>query len=390
MRVLLVNYEFPPIGAGAGNAMANIARCLAASGTEVFVLTARWGNLPGYEQRDGYTIRRVPAMRRCPDRCSPLEMLTFVLGGLAPALAVGRSWRPDVACAFFGVPSGPLALLLRRLYGVPYLVSLRGGDVPGFLGDELATLHRLTWPITRAVWRGSSGLIANSQGLAELALRAWPGITVDVIPNGVDVETYRPPERTRPASPVRLLCVGRLARQKGIPYLLEGLARTHSSAVLRLVGDGPERSELEHMASTLGLAGRVEFVGWVDRAQLPDHYQWADAFVLPSLEEGMANVILEALAAGLPIVTTDIYGNRELIDPGRNGLLVPPADSGGIARAIDLLVATPALLRVLGNGSRATALGRRWDGVAERYRQALALAAARPAAPVLTTPGRVS
>src|SRR5262245_18319177 len=118
-RVLLINYEFPPVGAGAGNATANIARCLAASGDDVLVLTSRYGDLPHREQRDGYRILRVAAKRGRVDRCSPLEMLTFVLGGVLPALAIGRRWRPDAACAFFGVPSGPLALLLRASIGIP-------------------------------------------------------------------------------------------------------------------------------------------------------------------------------------------------------------------------------------------------------------------------------
>src|SRR5919198_1367166 len=113
MRVLLINYEFPPIGAGAGNATANIARCLAAAGVEVGVLTSRYRDLPAREQRQGYTLWRVPALRRRPDQCSPAEMVTFIAGGLVPALTIARNWRPDATCAFFGLPSGPLALLIR-------------------------------------------------------------------------------------------------------------------------------------------------------------------------------------------------------------------------------------------------------------------------------------
>lgn len=372
MRILLINYEFPPVGAGAGNATANIARCLVAAGDDVTVLTASYRDLPSCERLDGYAIRRVPSIRRHADRCSGLEMLSFVLGGLMPAVALARSWRPDVACAFFGVPSGPLALALRRLLGIPYLVSLRGGDVPGFLGDELATLHRLTLPITNAVWRGSSGLIANSIGLAELARRTLPEGPIEVIPNGVDAATFCPPERARPADPLRLLCVGRLVRQKGIEYLLKALSLSRSSAVLRIVGDGPERPALERLKESLGLLDRVEFIGWADREDLPVHYQWADAFVLPSLEEGMPNVILEALGAGLPIITTDIYGSRELVEPDGNGFLVLPSDTVSLAAALDRLFVDPSLVRTLGVRSRDVAIERRWENVAERYRTALA------------------
>jgi glycosyltransferase involved in cell wall biosynthesis len=119
------------------------------------------------------------------------------------------------------------------------------------------------------------------------------------------------------------------------------------------------------------LTDRVKFVGWASRSEIPRHYGWADAFVLPSLEEGMSNVVLEALAAGLPVVTTDIYGNRDLIQSGSNGVLVPPADAGALAEAIDLLAESSALVRTLGEGSRASALERCWENVAEQYYRVL-------------------
>jgi glycogen(starch) synthase len=379
-RVLFINHEFPPLGAGAGNATDNIARCLGARGIEVEVLTSGWGSLPSWEQHGNVTIKRVPVLRRRIDRSSPVEMVSFVLGGLAPALAIGRTRRPHVTCAFFGIPAGPLALVLRRVFGVPYLVALRGGDVPGFLYPELARLHRVSWPAIRTVWHQAAGLIANSDGLAELASRSWPDAPLQVIPNGVDVQAFRPPSRIRPARPLRLLFVGRLVPQKGVRYLLAALAQTRSPAIARIVGDGPERAELEGLLSPRGLSQRVEFVGWVARSELPGHYQWADALVLPSFEEGMANVVLEALAAGLPVITTDIYANRGLIEPGRTGFLLPPADPAALAAKIDLLADEPKLVRTLGAAAREAALAWSWERVADRYLQALSAVAGRQGA----------
>jgi glycosyltransferase involved in cell wall biosynthesis len=380
MRILLINYELPPIGAGAGNATDQIARCLAGAGLEVLVLTSRYRTLPARERRDGYLIWRAPAVRRRVDRCSPAEMLTFMIGAAPLAVAIGRRWRPDAACAFFGVPSGPLALLLRNLFGIPYLVSLRGGDVPGFMGRELALLHRLTLPATLSIWRHSAGLIANSPGLVALARRTWPAAPIELIPNGIDLETFRPPDRRRPARPLRLLCVGRLASQKGVVHLLDALAQARSSPRLRVVGDGPERPQLERAAHALGLGQRVEFMGWVPRADLPRHYGWADAFVLPSLDEGMPNVVLEAQASGLAVVGTDVAGTRDLVEPERTGLLVPPADPAALAAAIDRLE-DAALVCELGNSSRLAALAYGWEGVAARYQRTLASVSWRGVAP---------
>ena len=374
MRVLLVNYELPPVGAGAGNATAQIARHLAAGGDDVRVLTSSFHSLPRREVRDGYVIWRVPAIRRRRERCSPAEMLTFIVGGLAPGLRLAAQWRPDAACAFFGLPSGPLTLALQRVLGTPYLVSLRGGDVPGFLSQDLAAFHRLTRSTILTIWRHSRGLIANSAGLADLAWRTWREARVHVVPNGVDLDCFGPPaDRVRPARPLRVLCVGRLVRQKGFEFVIEAVSRAGAPSVLRIVGDGPLRAPLLGQAVSRGAP--VEFSGWVDRAELPVHYAWADVMCLPSFEEGMPNVVLEGMASGLPTIASNVYGMRELVEPGQTGFLVPPADAPSIARALEQLAAEPQLVREMGERARAVAAGHAWSAVATEYRRLLVAAA---------------
>jgi glycosyltransferase involved in cell wall biosynthesis len=375
VRLLLVNYELPPVGAGAGNATAQIARHLAAAGDDVRVLTSAFDGLPRREVRDGYGIWRVPALRRRVERCSPAEMATFVLGGLPAAIGLARGWRPDAACAFFGLPSGPLALALYGIFGIPYVVSLRGGDVPGFLSQDLAGFHRLTRSTILAIWRHSRGLIANSAGLARLARQAWPRAPVYVVPNGVDTDCFGPPiDRVRPAKPLRVLCVGRLVRQKAFASVLEAVTMSRAPSVVRIVGDGPLRAPLMAQAASLGK--RVEFSGWVDRSGLPAHYRWADVLCLPSYEEGMPNVVLEAMAAGLPTIASDVYGMRELVEPGATGFLVPPAAPVSIARALEHLAAEPDLVRQMGQRARARAASHAWSAVAAEYRRLLVAAAA--------------
>jgi glycosyltransferase involved in cell wall biosynthesis len=375
VRLLLVNYELPPLGGGAGNATAQIARHLARGGDEVCVLTSSFRCLPRREVRDGYRVWRVPVVRRRVERCSPAEMATFVLGGLPAAFGLARTWRPDAACAFFGLPSGPLTLALERVFGIPYLVSLRGGDVPGFLSQDLARFHRLTRSTILAVWRHARGLIANSAGLADLARRAWPEARVDVVPNGVDVDAFWPPaDRVRPANPLRVLCVGRLVRQKAFSSVLDAVAMGRAPAVVRIVGDGPLRAPLMAQAASLGV--RAEFSGWVDRADLPVHYQWADVLCLPSFEEGMPNVVLEAMAAGLPTIASDVYGMRDLVEAGQTGCLVAAGDARGIARALERLAVEPELVRRMGERARAVAESYAWSAVAAAYRRLLVEAVA--------------
>ena len=132
MRILILNSEYPPIGGGAGNASANIASCIARLGHEVHVVTSRFDNLPHQEQFTGLTIYRIPALRRKRDRSGALEQILFILSASFWTLNLIPRLKPEVALAFFGIPSGAVMWLIKRLYKIPYVISLRGGDVPGF------------------------------------------------------------------------------------------------------------------------------------------------------------------------------------------------------------------------------------------------------------------
>jgi glycosyltransferase involved in cell wall biosynthesis len=136
---------------------------------------------------------------------------------------------------------------------------------------------------------------------------------------------------------------------------------------LEIVGDGPERERLADQSAALGLADRVHFAGWVDRSALLDHYHRADVFVLPSRYEGMPNVILEAMACGLPILATRTAGNEELVEPGRNGRLFAIGDADGLAAALEEALDPNGPGTAWGRASRELALGRSWEAVARQY-----------------------
>jgi glycosyltransferase involved in cell wall biosynthesis len=165
-----------------------------------------------------------------------------------------------------------------------------------------------------------------------------------------------------------LLFVGRLSTQKGVSVLLDALALVPARWHLRIVGDGPERASLTAQAARLGIAERVTFHGWAQREELPALYRAADVFVFPSLDEGMPNVVLEALASGLPIVATRIAGNDQLVLPGENGTLVPPSDPHAFAAALAPLLTDPAARQRMAARSRALATERySWASSAGKY-----------------------
>ncbi|MFT5129761.1 MAG: glycogen(starch) synthase [Rhodothermales bacterium] len=361
MRLLLINYEFPPLGGGAGNATANIARELAVLGHDTHVLTSAFGDLPRDQTIDGYHVHRVRTLRRAADRCTALEMLVYMSSASTAVTftACGRDW--DGIIAFFGIPSGPVAYLASRRSRGPFIVSLRGADVPGHQPEQLRRQHQLAGPVIRFLWKRAAAVVANSAGLADTATRFAPDIPVAIVPNGVDTSFFAP--SVKPLRTPQMLYVGRLSQEKGVDCLLQAVAKLEGDWQLGIVGDGPERPALEAMADD-----RVRFLGWQDKAKLRQRYQEASIFVLPSRYEGMANVVLEAMASGLPVVATTVGGNAELIVPGETGWLVPPDDPDAMAHALRPLLRDSELRIRCGRAGRARVEQQfGWRAVAKAY-----------------------
>jgi glycosyltransferase involved in cell wall biosynthesis len=351
MRILIINSEYPPIGGGAGNASANIAREFAAHGLETTVLTSRFDSLAKDEWLEGVHIRRASALRRRADRSGALEQSLFIMMGFWEARRMLRSWRPDIVLAFFGVPCGVVAFFLHLLARIPYIVSLRGGDVPGFRPYDFSLYHRIIAPLLRLVWRHAAAVVANSHGLYQLARAFEPALPIQIIPNGVDLQRFLP--AARQWDPPHLLFTGRLVYQKGLDLLLAALGNLKEIPwELSIAGDGPQKQPLETLAKGLGIENRVHFLGWLDRKDLIPLYQDANLFVFPSRHEGMPNAILEAMASGLPVIATQIAGNEELVSPGVTGILASSEDSAGLQSALSALLVDPQVRQQMGAAAR--------------------------------------
>ncbi|HLM94290.1 MAG TPA: glycosyltransferase family 4 protein [Gaiellaceae bacterium] len=190
---------------------------------------------------------------------------------------------------------------------------------------------------------------------------------VHVVPNGIAVEEFASGSRDDARAKLglgpepMLLCVGRLARDKGFATAIEALAHIASpDARLVILGAGPERGLLEETARRAGVSDRVDFLGSKPRAEVVDHLVASDVFLFPTERDEAAPLVpLEAMAAGLPVVASDIGGGAELIESGLNGLLVPPAAVDSLAGAIDSLLAGDALRRRMGEAAR--------ERIVERY-----------------------
>jgi glycosyltransferase involved in cell wall biosynthesis len=372
MRLLLLNYEFPPLGGGASTATFHMARELAARGHQVEVLTSSVRGRAAEELIDGVRVHRVFSLRRGVHDAGLVGAATYLASATWKLRKLTRARRFDCAHFFFALPTGALAPLWVRWTKQPYVIALRGSDVPGYDGGVLLRgLHRALRSMTRRILTGAQRVTANSESLGELAQQSFPGIPIEVITNGVCTTTFRPRERRSRADRFRLLCVARLVPRKGLEDLIATMAVPSLPAcTLTIAGDGPLRSRLKALARSLRVADRVVFTGRVDVSDLSACYDRADCFVLPSHAESCSMSLLEAMASGLPVVAARTGGIPELIEDGVNGRLFSAGDVQDLSAAVAWMLESEERRHRIGTANRARAITSfGWPRIVSSYEQ---------------------
>ncbi len=301
-----------------------------------------------------------------------------------PVVCLGARHWTNIAAPF------RLARELRRFRPALLQTFLFHANLAGRIAGRLAGIRAIVSGIRVAerrsripLWldRWTNRLVATnvcvSQAVADFSI-ARAGLSpkkVVVFPNGVDVARFsaaHPADLSAfgiPSGSRVLLAVGRLDRQKGLHDLLAAMAlviRDHPEAHLLLVGEGPERPILERLMREMKLTDRVHLAGW--RSDVPELLAGGYAFVLSSLWEGMPNVILEAMAAGLPVVATEVEGTSELVIEGETGFIVPRQSPQALAAALKAVLADPPRAAALGQAGRRRAASEfPWEKMVARY-----------------------
>ncbi len=370
MNLLLLNYEFPPLGGGASPVSFEIASQLVERyDVNIDVVTMGFKGLPVYEEcGPSLRIHRVPCWRSKKEICHPWEQATFLVSGFKKAAALHQEHNFDLCHTHFLIPTGIIAEKLKRHFGLDYVVTAHGSDVPGFNNDRFKLLHQFTGPVLRKVARGAKKIVAPSHFLEQL-IRQKIDVAFDekltVIPNGIDVDKFRPRQKRR-----IILGSGRLLPRKGFQFLLEAVADQDIGYEVHICGDGPMMGALQEIGQRSQT--KVVLHGWLDNRsqQYRDLIESAAIYVLPSLKENASIALLEGMAAGAAVLTTAISGCPETV--GEGGILVEPASVSDLREKLYRLVADEDRLKTVQQAMRNRVMQNfAWEKIIGQYWQVL-------------------
>lgn len=359
MKVLIINYECPPLGGGGGVSCYQIAQELAKT-HHVDYLTTGFEGLPQCEQRDGITIFRVPVIgRKDLSTATTLSMISFFPAGLITGLRLCSKNTYDAIHAHFVIPSGLPAVFLSKMFGVPLVISILGGDI--YDPTKKWSPHRhlslrkfISWLLMQA-----DCVVAESRNMKENAEKYYTNHKeIEVIPLGFVQPRFQRVTRKDlglPEDRTILISVGRLVKRKGYEYAIKAvddLVRQGQAVTYAIIGDGPEEETLRTLVRDIHLEDTVMFLGYRTDEEKYQYLSNADIYILPSLHEGFGICLLEAMYCGLPIVATNNGGQTDILVDGRNAFLVPIKNSRVLAEKIDEISSNEKRMKIMASNNR--------------------------------------
>lgn len=345
-RILVLNYEWPPLGGGASPVSYELAKRLSETGEyDIDVVTMHYKDLPKYEEVNTcLRVHRVWSVRSKKELCHPWEQLTYLISGYFKARALIKKQKYDLCHTHFIIPTGVIAWVLKKQFDLEYVITSHGSDVLGY-NKRFKKLYPLLVRPWKAILDNAKTVISPSHFLKSRILEVYKDYREEkivVIPNGIDTNKFTPQEK-KPY----IFSSGRLFPNKGFQYLIQAVSDEDLGWEVHIAGDGPMRAELEEVASKSKT--KVILHGWLDNngKEYKDLLEQASIYVLASEKENASIALLEAMCAGCAVITTNISGCPETV--GEKGILVGIKDSMQINNAINQLVCDISLLKNVQN-----------------------------------------
>lgn len=370
MDILVLNYEFPPLGGGAAPVSQDIATALQKRGHTVTVVTMGYKDLPYEETIQGVKVYRLKCWRRKKNVCKPWEQYTYLL-------AVRRFIRKyiktphrfDVCHTHFVIPTGEVARWIKKKYNIPYIITAHGSDVEGHNRKKsMLVMQRILRKPWQHIVKDAECVVSPSVYLMNLMTKNYPNGKYVHIPNGIDYQKFvalNNPDRKEKV----ILIMGRLQRFKNVQTILRALSKVDLSEwQVEVLGDGPYRGELENIVKQLKLEDKVHFHGWIDHgsSEQLDFLTKSSIYISASEFENCPMAVIEAIAAGCYPLLSDIPGHRQFFEEETYFFETYNADK--LAEKVALVMSQ--------NGTGLTNIdvsGYSWDSIIVRYEEKLCM-----------------
>lgn len=312
MKILVLNYEYPPIGGGASPVSKDLCEQLAKRGNQVTVVTMRYKDLPKHENVNGVEIYRVNCLRTKKSVCSPLEQMTYIISAFLFLERYLKEEHFDINYTHFIIPTGVVSVLLKKKFALEYVITAHGSDVLGHNNKRFRFLYTILKKPWCYIVREARVVVAPSQYLLDLMKKSETNARFELIKNGIDTSVFVPDIKKK-----QILVMCRLQETKRVEDIINAISLLDLTGWhIQILGDGPQKQKLQTLVTEKKLEQYVDFRGWIENKSKEHLKILGETYIYISASE-LENCpisVLEAKCSGCRLVLSDIKAHRQLID----------------------------------------------------------------------------
>lgn len=338
MNILMLNYEFPPLGGGAGQVTLNISQRLALN-DNIYVITTGFKDLPAEEKQKNLTIYRLDCRRKDKMGSNVREMLSWMQKSLKFCNDFLEKNDVDLIFAHFAMPGGEVAFRLSRKFNIPYVIMSHGHDIPWFFPRQMFFYHLFLYFRLKKICRNASAVFLQTPDMKANADR-FTGKKHKhknvIIPNACD-SAFFTHIKNRPHDKLKMVFTGRFVNQKQPLSIIQAMTILNKKGIdfeMIFIGNGPLLSKMHNLINKNKLNNKVHIKGWMKLTDIKKEYETSHLFLMPSKAEGMSVAIIEAMVSGMYILTSKTANKYNLVEHNLNGFIIDEITPQNIEDAV--------------------------------------------------------